>query len=345
MANPPSRPPNRIQGIDQIRTITRTTCDIYHNIRRGLDDLVRPVYVRAVAESPSRAPLHWRAFVGLIARLPQAPLSRAAGRLADIRWPRWLRRPLLATFAAVVGAETNEAELPLADYPSLDAFFVRRLKAGLRSFPEDPNTVVSPVDGRLAEIGTITDGRLLQVKGLSYTAADLLDDATEADRFDGGTFITIYLSPKDYHRIHVPCTGTLGWARHVPGALLPVNPPAVAVAPDLFARNERLVCRLDSPYGRVAVAAVAAINVGRISAAFDPGWNGPRGGVTNRRGAQATTRSYDPPVELSRGDDLMAFHLGSTIVMLLDGSGFRLRQDLVPGMVVRLGQPLTDPIG
>jgi len=251
---------------------------------------------------------------------------------------------VLGAFSRLVGVDVGEAELGLDEYPSLDAFFVRRLRPGLRPMPDDPDVIVSPVDGRLAEHGPIEGEHLLQVKGIRYRVADLLDDASEGARYEGGTFITIYLSPRDYHRIHSPSHGRLDWARHVPGRLLPVNPPAVAVVPDLLARNERLMCTLDGPAGRTAVVAVAAVNVGRISSAFDPSWNGPRGGVTNRRRAAPATRRYDPPGDVERGDELMAFHLGSTVVMLLERDRARLRRELVPGSPVRLGQPLADPV-
>jgi phosphatidylserine decarboxylase len=289
----------------------------------------------------SAAPYHWRALVALMSRLPQGPLSRAAGRLADIRLPRPLRRPVLGAFAGMAGLDVSEAEFPLADYPSLDAFFVRRLKPGLRPMPDDPGVVVSPVDGQLAELGQIEDGRLLQVKGIRYSVVDLLDDPEEAARYRGGLYVTIYLRPRDYHHIHAPCSGRLDWARHVPGRIFPVNPPAVALVPDLFARNERLICAVDGPVGRLAVVAVAAFNVGRISSEFDPSWNGPRGGVTNRHGIEAATRRYDPPIEIDRCDELMAFHLGSTTVMLIEKGTARLRSDLQPGAPVRLAQPLA----
>lgn len=268
-------------------------------------------------------------------------MSRLVGRLADVPIPRPLRRPVLGAFAAAVGIDLAEAEGELRDYPCLDAFFVRRLRPGLRPMPSDPHTVVSPVDGRLGQIGEVAEGRAIQAKGLRYSVAELLGDPAEAAGFEGGWFATIYLSPRDYHRIHAPVSGAVTWARHEPGALMPVNPPAVTLVPDLFARNERLACRLASAAGAVAVVAVAAINVGRISAAFDPAWNGPRGGVTNRRGAGPESRRYEPPPRVERGAELMAFHLGSTVVLLGQGNGPALRPDLEPGAVVRLGQPLT----
>jgi phosphatidylserine decarboxylase len=184
---------------------------------------------------------------------------------------------------------------------------------------------------------------LIQAKGRDYTVSELLDDPTEAERFDGGPFVTLYLSPRDYHRIHTPCDGAISRARHIPGALLPVNKAAVSHLPQLFARNERLLCYIDGPLGRVAMVAVGAYNVGRISAAWDPVWNAPAGAdswVTNRPGLDAATRVYDPPPRLRQGDELMTFHMGSSVVMLFEPGRVKLRPDLQLDKSVRAGEVL-----
>jgi phosphatidylserine decarboxylase len=303
-----------------------------------------------------RASLPWRALLALLGRLPQAAISRALGRIADLRIPRHLRSPLLSLFSIIVGINRDEVELPLAEYPSINAFFVRRLRSGVRSWPVEPATPGSPVDGFCGQWGTIESGRIVQAKGRLYSCADLLDDHEEARRFEGGSFLTIYLSPRDYHRIHAPAAGSISRARHIPGELLPVNLPGVLEIPDLFPRNERIVCYLDTPQGRICVVAVGAINVGRISTAFDPAWSGSpwdsgtgqeksAGWVTNRPGVQGATHSYDPPVAVSRGEEIMAFHLGSTVVLLFEPGGFTLRPDLSPGVVMRLGEPIGDARG
>jgi phosphatidylserine decarboxylase len=265
------------------------------------------------------------------------------GGLADLPVPRFLRSAVYGAFSGLVGVDLGEVEKRLADYPSLGAFFVRRLRPGLRPMPDNRTTIVSPVDGQLASFGRIEGDRLVQVKGLHYSLGDLVDDADVAPRFHGGFFATIYLSPRDYHRIHAPCAGKIAWARHVPGRLFPVNRPSVAVVPDLFARNERVMCSIDTARGSIFVAAVGALNVGRISSVFDRAWNGPRGGVGNRRGAKAETRRYDPPVTIDRGDDLMAFHLGSTVVLLFEPGAFRLQRDLREGSLMRVGQTIAHP--
>lgn len=284
-------------------------------------------------------------------RWPTAALSRITGRLARVPIPRPLRRPVLAPVARVLGMELGEAAHRIDDYRSVDALFVRSLRPGARTWPEDPAVPASPVDGVVGQSGVIRDGRVLQAKGREYSAAELVDDAGLAARMEGGTFLTLYLAPRHYHRIHAPVAGRLAWARHVPGRLLPVNAPAVRTLDRLFPRNERLVCVIepapagDVPgreeataggRGAVAVVAVGAFNVGRISAAFDDDL------VTNRGGSRPETRLYDPPVHLERGADLMAFHLGSTVVLLFE-EALRWADAVAAGREIRLGQPLVDP--
>lgn len=276
------------------------------------------------------------------------------GRLADLPIPRVLRTPVLGLFSKIVGIDRGEVELPLTEYPSLNAYFVRRLRPGVRRWPDDPGLATSPVDGTCGALGRITEGRILQAKGLWYSCAELLDDPGEARAFEDGAFVTIYLSPRDYHRIHAPLSGSIYRARHIPGALLPVNLPGVLEIPDLFPRNERIVCYLQAPAGRVAVVAVGAINVGRISTAFDPAWSGepwrkdapagaPDGWVTNRRGVAGTTHDYDPAIGVERGEEIMAFHLGSTVVLLFEPGAYELSPDLATGKTLRLGDPIAAP--
>jgi phosphatidylserine decarboxylase len=290
--------------------------------------------------APDLPNLRWRAALSLLKRLPQGALSRGFGRLADAPIPPAMRPAVLGAFARAVGADPSEAELPLEAYPTLNRFFTRKLAAGARTWPPDPSVVASPVDGAVGQLGTVREGRMIQAKGRLYNVGQLLEDDAAAARYEGGAFITLYLSPKDYHRIHAPVAGEIRAARHVPGALLPVNAAAVAHMPELFARNERLMCHIDGPLGRAAVVAVGAYNVGRISAAFDPAWNAPPGRsewVTNRPGLQSAPRAYDPPIPVKRGDEIMTFHLGSTVVLVFEPGRMNLLPSIKPGDPVRLG--------
>lgn len=297
--------------------------------------------VSAPVERPVPPSLGWRAALATLGRLPQGLLSRLAGGAADLPIPRSLRRAVLGGFARAVGIEVAEAEKPLTEYSSVNAFFVRRLKPGARSFPTDPRVVASPVDGIVGQVGRIEAGQAVQAKGMSYAIADLLRAREGTQRFEGGLFITIYLSPKHYHRIHTPLPGHVRAARHVPGRLFPVNRPAVQWVDELFVVNERLVALVDSDAGPVAVVAVGAFNVGRISAAFDPAWSGDAGtSITNRGSPPPARREYDPPRRIEAGDEMMAFHLGSTVV-LLTSPEFELAEGIAPDLEVRAGDPLA----
>ena len=287
----------------------------------------------------------WGAVLAALARLPQGALSRGAGRIADTPLPPAWRRSVLGAFARTVGIDLSEVELPLEEYDSIGAFFVRRLKDGARAWPDDERTLGSPVDGVIGRFGTIERGRALQAKGRDYSVAEMLGDDAGADAFEGGHFLTIYLSPRHYHRIHAPCGGSIASATHVPGALLPVNAAAVAKVPDLFARNERLICTIDGAAGRVPVVAVGAYNVGRIGASFErlrpDAADSAASWRTNVRGAAAETRRYDPPIRVRAGDEIMAFHLGSTVVMLFEARRARLLSSLETGAEIRAGSPIA----
>jgi len=303
-------------------------------------------------------PFRWMLFLRILYRLPQGLLSRMTGRLADRHLPPFLRGPVLRAFVRWAGVHSEEAERPPADYPSLGEYFVRRLRPGVRRWPSDPGQLASPVDGVVGAFGILRSQQLLQAKGMPYTVEELLTaDAGALSRsgvdpsvFEGGWYITLYLSPRHYHRIHVPANGQILRAESIPGSLFPVNEPALRTVPRLFPRNERLVVWMDLDGAPLALVAVGAFNVGRISVDFDPEWNG-RGrraggrGVTNLpRGRGAGVREYHPPLSALQGEGLAAFHLGSTVVLLRgpnpDGSVPSLHPGVRGGDEIRLGDPL-----
>lgn len=285
----------------------------------------------------------WRATLAVMRLLPQGLLSRAAGALADLPIPGFLRRPVLGGFARSVGIDLSEASRPLESYGSVNDLFVRRLREGVRSFPPGADRIASPVDGVVGQFGRIEAGRAVQAKGRDYAVADLIGDPDRVAPLEGGTFLTIYLSPRHYHRIHTPLPGTVVEARHVPGRLFPVNLPAVASVDQLFVVNERLVVHLDAEPGPVSVVAVGAYNVGRISAAFDPAWSGEAGtSVTNRGTPPPAHRRYTPGIDVARGEEIMAFHLGSTVVLLIPPT-LHPAEHLASGLEVKVGQVLAVP--
>lgn len=275
----------------------------------------------------------------LVRLLPRRALSRTMGWLAQRRAPSFLLRPILALYTKGFGADLSEAARPLAAYATFNDFFTRELKDGLRPVDPSPDALVSPVDGRVYASGAVDAGTILQAKGVPYRVADLLGSEEDASRFDGGTFLTCYLSPRDYHRIHWPFDGTVDRARHLPGDLWPVNDRALAGVPRLFARNERVAIlgRLATG-GDVALVPVGALNVGSIRLAFHDL-------RTNRIGRKTpVTHALDPAVPARRGGEAARFAFGSAVVLLVSRSAGRL-DPLEPGTVVRVGRRIGTRAG
>jgi phosphatidylserine decarboxylase len=273
-------------------------------------------------------------FIAAMRLLPKNALSRAVGAATRLPLPPSLGRRVMGAFARRYRIDLSECG-DLSAFRTFGEFFARPLRPGLRPVAPGEDVLVSPVDAVVSEVGIAVDGRLLQAKGHEYTAAALLGGEELGRRFAGGAFATLYLSPRDYHRIHFPLGGRVtGW-RYVPGRLWPVNPASVRTVPGLFAVNERLVTLLDSPLGLVAVVAVGATVVGRVRAAYDPGIP-----VTNLPGARPAGRDYAAPIPVAKGQELGAFEMGSTVILLLEPGRAVLSPSLAPGLPVRVGQAI-----
>lgn len=250
----------------------------------------------------------------LLYLLPKNLLSYITGRLAHLRLPSSWNLALIRWFAARYRVNLNELALPLESYPSLGEFFTRDLAAGVRPISGE---LVSPVDAHISEFGPVEDGLLLQVKGRAYTMEALLRDSKLAEQFEGGQFITFYLAPGDYHHIHSPISGRVIRTSYIPGALWPVNEWSLNHIPNLFPINERMVSVIESEIGRVAVVMVGATNVGAISLSYD----NLRGNTLGRialRAEQPIVKLHDPSPPVACGERLGTFHMGSTVVLLLD---------------------------
>ena len=262
-------------------------------------------------------------------RKPGPVYSALVGLTARARLPVPLRRPAYRAFARAVGADLDEAELDLRAYTSLGDLFARRLRPGVRTIDPDPRAIPSPCDGVLAALGTADQGRLIQAKGLDYQLEDLVVDRELAHRLTGGAYATIYLSPRDYHRVHTPVDAHIVHYDYVPGALWPVNPRVAARRERLLVRNERVVITLDAgPLGLVAVVMVGAAGVGNIALTHAPE------SVTWRAAGEQRRIEVDQPVQ--KGDELGAFRLGSTVVMVFQPGAVELAGEL--GQVLRLGE-------
>jgi phosphatidylserine decarboxylase len=274
-----------------------------------------------------------RLFIATLHLLPKNAWSRFIGAVAHAKLPRFVARPSVRWFARRYNIDVSEAELPIREYRSVGDFFTRRLKLGARNIDRRPGYAVSPADGRVLNSGSIEDGRIIQAKGRDFTVAQLLKDDVAADRFLGGSWVTIYLSPRDYHRVHHPVEGTIRIAHHIPGYLWPVNQAAVENVDELFAVNERIVTYVDSPIGEVATVMVGATSVGHISMAYDDD-------LHSNQGEDKGIRHFPDPIRVARGDELGTFHLGSTAVVLFANPNIRL-ETLEEGQVIKMGEAMT----
>ncbi|ABS26516.1 archaetidylserine decarboxylase [Anaeromyxobacter sp. Fw109-5] len=276
-------------------------------------------------------------FISALKLLPKNAVSRLAGALTRWNAPAPVRLGVMKAFAARYGIDLSECP-DLEVYRTFGEFFARPLRPGLRPIAPGEAVIVSPVDGAVSETGVALDGRLVQAKGLDYPTSALVADEALAARLRGGAYATIYLSPRDYHRIHFPLGGKItGW-RYVPGQLWPVNPASVRTVPGLFTVNERLVTVLETPLGACAVVAVGATVVGRVRAFYDP--TVP---VTNLPAATAAARDYESPLPIEKGGELGAFEMGSTVILLFEPGRVRLDARLVPGARLRVGEPIGGP--
>ncbi len=280
-------------------------------------------------------------FIALQYLLPHHGLSRLVGRLAASKTP-WIKNTFIGWFSRRYRVDMSEAaeSNPLA-YPNFNAFFTRALRADARSIDVTTDVIVSPADGAISQIGAIEAGRILQAKGQSYTAQELLGgDATMAALFDGGSFATIYLSPRDYHRVHMPCTGTLRQTLYVPGRLFSVNQLTAGQVPRLFARNERLVCLFDTDCGPMAMVLVGAM----IVAGIETVWGGQIAPPSTKVATDAVARAQaasSEPVQLAKAAEMGRFKLGSTVILLFGRDALHWSKTLQAGAPIKMGQRLA----
>lgn len=248
--------------------------------------------------------------------LPRERITRLLGHLGAAPVPRPVLNRFLSAYQRAYRVDMDEAVVPSGGFRSFNEFFTRRVRDGVHRVDPGEDLLVSPSDGRLDDLGPIDDAHRFVVKGQGYDAAELLGDEVEAARYDGGHYAVVYLSPRDYHRVHSPVAGRVRHVRHLPGTLYPVNEIGVQNVPRLLARNERVVVSIESPdFGPVALVFVGAFVVGRIDLAFDGPARPAHGGAT-------TERDYgdDGPL-LARGDEVGSFLVGSTAVVLVGPQG------------------------
>ena len=274
-------------------------------------------------------------FIALQYMLPQHALSRLVGRLASCPWSV-CKRPLIHWFARHYQVDMTEAARPdLKAYASFNDFFTRALKTGARPIASAPDHLACPADGVISQFGSIETGRIFQAKGVAYDIGELLANEALAELFRHGQYATVYLSPKDYHRVHMPLDGALTDMLYAPGRLFSVNLVTAERVPGLFARNERVVAVFDTPHGKMALVLVGAM----IVAGIETVWAGL---VTPQSGWAPHTRyPIAEAVALRKGEEMGRFKLGSTVVVLLANPALQWLDNIGTGASVRMGQSLA----
>jgi phosphatidylserine decarboxylase len=265
---------------------------------------------------------------------PQLGVSNLAGRLADNDRSPALKNRVIKWFIGRYGVDMSEAaEMDPEAYPTFNAFFTRALKPGIRPLADGEKTLVSPVDGAISQLGQVTGDRVFQAKGQSFSLSELLGGEEETTApFANGEFSTIYLSPKDYHRIHMPMAGTLRQMIHVPGKLFSVNPVTAENVPNLFARNERVVCIFDTDSGPMALVLVGAMIVGSVETRW--------AGVVVPGSKEVTSTRYEgeQAISFEKGEEMGRFRLGSTVILVMPKGAVTWNSDQVAGKTVRMGE-------
>jgi phosphatidylserine decarboxylase len=285
---------------------------------------------------PARPSLLDHLTTNLLRILPQHLLAAGMYRLMHARTP-WLKDLLIRRIGEHYGIDVSEAaDTDLSAYPHFNAFFTRALRPDARPIATDG--IVSPADGRVSQIGTIDGDRLLQAKGHAFALDALLGgDRDAAERFRDGLFATVYLSPKDYHRVHLPYAGTLRSMVFVPGELFSVSEATTQLVPDLFARNERVICHFDTALGPMAVILVGAIFVGSMQTVWHGEVRGQRGQATKWAYQGSQRQSFATGAEIGR------FNMGSTVIVLLPRDTADWSETVAAGSEVRMGEAIGQP--
>jgi phosphatidylserine decarboxylase len=268
--------------------------------------------------------------------LPQHLLSRLTGWLANCQWA-WVKNSFISWFIQRYQVDMSQAaDSDPLNYLNFNAFFTRALKDGARPVSSDESIVACPADGMISQLGPVEHGNLLQAKGRYYSVTALLGgDSKLAEEFEGGDFATVYLSPRDYHRVHMPLAGVLRQTIYVPGKLFSVNQLTSERVDQLFAKNERLVCIFDTDHGPMAVVLVGAM----IVAGIDTVWAGQAAPSSSGRMTSDFTRQ-SPPVQLARAAEIGRFRLGSTAIVLFGPGMIKLQDALQAGSPVLMGQTM-----
>ena len=278
-------------------------------------------------------------FVALQRMLPKHGLSRVIAKLAESKRP-WLKNKLIS--AAIKAFDINMAEAATEDldaYENFNAFFTRELKAGVRPIDTSKTSLISPADGAISQAGQISKNRILQAKGIDYSVSRLVGNSTQALTYENGSFATIYLSPKDYHRVHMPISGKLLSSRYIPGELFSVNDQTAQALPGLFARNERLGCEFESTecghFSLIFVGAMLVAGIETIWSGFEQ--PGP--------GAVRETDYSEDAFHFTKGDEIGRFKFGSTVILLFPQQSIEWSDNIKSSATVKMGEKIAEKTG
>ena len=266
--------------------------------------------------------------------LPRNIFSRICGHIADLNIPSFALEPLIKLFSQIYKVNLAESEKNISEFRNFNEFFTRQLIKSARPVDQGKNSIISPVDGFIGEFGTISNGKLIQAKGLEYRIDDLLDDPNRTKKYTDGTYITVYLAPQNYHRIHSMINGEVREFSYIPGDLWTVSPLGLHHVSNLFARNERLTTYIHSEKGECAIVKVGATVVGRIRVNY-------HNQISNLKGALSKRVILDNPFYLKKGQEIGLFELGSTVICLFPPKQIEL-YELMVGQSIIYGQTIGE---
>jgi len=259
-------------------------------------------------------------------------LSKITGKAAEKKLPGCLLKPLIYIYSNIYGINLAEAVIPETGFTTFNHFFTRNLTLGARHIDKSPNIISSPADGKVVSLGKIMDNRLFQIKGMDYSIQELLGNEEETLYFKDGHFITIYLAPSDYHRLHCPLDGEIYKAKVIPGKLYPVNSYGINRIKSLFCKNERLITFINTTFTKIAYIKVGAFNVGSISVNYDKN-------LRTNTNKKIVKRKYHPPIHIKKGAPLGKFNLGSTVILIFQKDSIEFLVKL--GAKVQVGEKIA----
>jgi len=278
------------------------------------------------------ASLFNKAYFSALKLFPKEFTSRLMGRLAEKRLPKIILVPWISAYCMLFHVDMSESKKDVYDFDIFNEFFTRELKPGARKIDASKKSVISPVDGKIMEFGAIEKNTLIQAKGKTYNLESFLEDAESAKKFENGSFITIYLAPKNYHGIHAPASGKIAGYSYIPGSLFCVNKMSSEIVENLFSKNERMITYVESQKGMLAVVKIGACVVGKIRASYE-------NAAFDTSCKAKSNKKYAKKIPVKKGEEIGMFEIGSTVVLLFEKDAIKF-DELLRGAEIKMGQKI-----